>query len=91
MYKRPDLLSPDTVYRNKKTDRGCIRRKMLYCRAQLGLSQTDVSRAVGITRAYYSNIENGLMDPSVKLACKIADVLHTDWKSIYDKSIVSGR
>lgn len=40
--------------------------------ARGGHSQTDIAKACGITRAYYSRIENGQRIPSLAVAQKIA-------------------
>ncbi len=42
-------------------------------RANLGLSQEQVALALGISRPFYTQIENGTRDPSVKVALKIAN------------------
>ncbi len=43
------------------------------------LTHEEVANQVGIKRQYYSMIENGSRDPSVKVAKKIAAVLNVDW------------
>ncbi|MCI8916234.1 MAG: helix-turn-helix transcriptional regulator [Oscillospiraceae bacterium] len=53
-------------------------------REKRGLSQNDVSAAVGITQASYSNIEAGKRRPSVPIAKKIAAALGFDWTRFYD-------
>lgn len=54
-------------------------------RERKNLSQGDVSEAVGITQASYSNIENGKRTPSVPVAKKIAAVLGFDWTRFYEE------
>ncbi len=39
----------------------------------LGLSQEGAAKAIGISRSFYTQIENGTRDPSVKVALRIAD------------------
>ena len=48
-------------------------------RLKKGLSQEDVARAAGISRAAYTNIENGKRRPSPEVAQKIAKVLKFRW------------
>jgi|HigsolmetaAR204D_1030405.scaffolds.fasta_scaffold11736_2 putative transcriptional regulator len=51
------------------------------------LTHEEVANQVGIKRQYYSMIENGSRDPSVKVAKKIAAVLNVDWTLFFkDKS-----
>lgn len=47
--------------------------------ARGNLTHEEVAKQVGIKRQYYSMIENGSRDPSVKVAKKIAAVLNIDW------------
>lgn len=49
------------------------------------LSQEEISKAVDITQAFYSKIENGKRTPSVSVAKKIAAVLGFDWTRFYDE------
>ena len=53
-------------------------------RQQARMSQEDISKKVGISRAGYSNIENGKRRPSVTVAKKIAAVLGFDWTRFYE-------
>ena len=53
-------------------------------RQQARMSQEDISKKVGISRAGYSNIENGKRRPSVTIAKKIAAVLGFDWTRFYE-------
>lgn len=48
------------------------------------MSQEDISKKVGISRAGYSNIENGKRRPSVAVAKKVAAVLGFDWTRFYE-------
>lgn len=54
-------------------------------RERENLSQEEISKAVNITQASYSNIENGKRTPSVPVAKKIAAVLGFDWTRFYDE------
>lgn len=53
-------------------------------RQQARMSQEDISKKVGISRAGYSNIENGKRRPSVAVAKKVAAVLGFDWTRFYE-------
>ena len=52
-------------------------------RIKRGLSQTELARGAGITNGYVSQIERGLYAPSPKVAKLIAEVLHTDFDTIF--------
>jgi DNA-binding XRE family transcriptional regulator len=54
-------------------------------RVRIGKSQEDVARAAGITRAAYTNIENGKRRPSPGVAQKIAKCLGFDWTLFFTK------
>lgn len=60
-----------------------IRKKLREARIQAGLSPKDLAKAVGICRASYVNIELGKRNPSLKLAAKIASVLHKSIDEIF--------
>lgn len=47
--------------------------------ARGNLTQEEVAHRTGITRQFYSMIENGERTPSVKVAKKIASALGIDW------------
>jgi len=57
--------------------------KLAELRIKQGLSQTEFAKGVGITHGYVSQIENGLYAPSPKVAKLIAEVLHTDFDTIF--------
>ena len=46
-------------------------------------TQSYVAQKAHISRAGYSNIENGKRQPSVKVAKRIADVLELDWTVLF--------
>ncbi len=55
-------------------------------RTELNLTQEEVAKMAGISRPYYSMIENGRQDPSLKLAKKIAKILRSGVDALfYDK------
>jgi len=55
-----------------------VRREWLV-NARGDLTHEEVANQVGIKRQYYSMIENGIRNPSVRVAKKIAAVLNVDW------------
>ncbi|MED1951813.1 helix-turn-helix transcriptional regulator [Brevibacillus centrosporus] len=48
-------------------------------REQKGLTQEQAAELCGISRSYYTHIENQVKTPTVKVAKKIADALEFDW------------
>lgn len=48
------------------------------------LSQAQLSSIVGLSRAGYTNIENGNRQPSVPTAKKIAAVLEFEWSMFFN-------
>lgn len=60
--------------------------KLKELRKDKNLSQQQVADSSKISRAAYSNIENGVRKPSVDTAKKIADVLDFDWTEFYKNS-----
>ncbi|MBQ9252277.1 MAG: helix-turn-helix transcriptional regulator [Clostridia bacterium] len=54
-------------------------------RTKAGKSQEEVSKAAGISRAAYTNIENGKRRPSVGVAQKLGKTLGFDWTLFYTK------
>lgn len=48
-------------------------------RKQLNLTQSDVAKRANVSRASYTNIENGRRRPSPELAQKLAEILNFDW------------
>ena len=57
--------------------------KLIELRIKQGLSQTDLAGRAGITSGYMSQIESGLSTPSPKVAKLIAEVLRTDFDTIF--------
>lgn len=57
---------------------------LIEARQKKGLSQADVATKCGISRQYYSFIENGKRDSSVKTAKKIAAVLDVPWEKFFE-------
>ncbi|WP_420909340.1 helix-turn-helix transcriptional regulator [Aneurinibacillus migulanus] len=50
------------------------------------LTKTEVAKATGIKRQYYSMIENGVRNPSVEVAKKIADFLKFEWTLFFEEN-----
>lgn len=48
------------------------------------MTQKEVAEKSQIKRAYYTQIENGSRNPSVKIAKKIAEVLGCDWTKFFE-------
>ena len=51
-------------------------KNMRRIRFSKGMSQGDVSRAIGMDRGYISGLENGKRNPTLKNVEKIANVLN---------------
>ena len=47
-------------------------------REKAGLTQLELSNKVGVTRAYYADVERGRYTPSLKVLSKLAKVLCID-------------
>lgn len=47
-------------------------------REKAGLTQMELSSKVGVTRAYYADVERGRYTPSLKVLSKLAEVLGID-------------
>lgn len=57
---------------------------LVYKRKERGLTQGDVAKGCGISRQYYSFIENGKRNISIKAAKKIAAYYGLDWKDFFE-------
>lgn len=55
-------------------------------RKSKGLSQKELSDAVGVAQPTYCNIENGSRRPSPELAQKIAEALNFEWTRFFEES-----
>lgn len=47
-------------------------------------SQKKIAETVGISQAFYCEIETGKKRPSVRVAKKIAEVLNFEWTKFFD-------
>lgn len=60
-------------------------RKWLYeLRSHKKMTHEEVASQAGIKRPYYTMIENGNRQPSVKVAKRIAKVLDFNWTIFYE-------
>ncbi|MGN0710746.1 MAG: helix-turn-helix transcriptional regulator [Anaerovoracaceae bacterium] len=53
-------------------------------REENNLTQNALCKAAGMSQQYYSKIENGIRNPSISIAKKIAKVLGFDWTLFYE-------
>lgn len=51
-------------------------------RSQLGLSQSDVAKALHVTRGFISNVENGRVNMSMRLMVYYARLMHVSLDEI---------
>lgn len=58
-------------------------------RSELGLTQTAVAKACGVTHTQISYIENGKSDPSLALLAQLADALSTNPQALLSPEIFS--
>ncbi|MCD5324744.1 helix-turn-helix transcriptional regulator [Pontibacillus sp. HN14] len=49
------------------------------------LTQLEVAKQSNIGRAYYTQIENGIRNPSVSVAKKIASTLDFEWSIFFEE------
>lgn len=54
-------------------------------RTSLGFTHDEAAVLSGISRAYWTQIENGDRNPGVETAQKIGRALNFDWTFFYDK------
>lgn len=47
-------------------------------RKKAGLTQLELSGMVGVSRAYYADVERGRYTPSLKILSRLADILGID-------------
>ena len=52
-------------------------------REDRNMKQYDLAQEAGISRSYYTMIENGKKRPSPKVAKRIAKILKFDWTIFY--------
>lgn len=62
---------------------GRVRDKLVQLRKDHGMTQQDVATALGISRSFYGLIEQGLRNPPLPLARKIADLFNKTVDEIF--------
>lgn len=62
-----------------------MRRWLKEVREKAEKTQEKVADEAGISRSYYTNIENGTKTPSVKAAKQIAGVLNFRWENFFEE------
>lgn len=58
--------------------------KLAEIREKRGLKQIDIARAAGVSRVFYTQVENGDRIPSLKRAKPMADALGITLDEFYD-------
>ncbi len=53
-------------------------------REKADLTQEELAKDIEISRPYYTEIEKGLKNPSVKVAKRIANKLEFDWTIFFE-------
>lgn len=66
------------------------REKLIEIRKKQHLTHKAVASAVGISRSYYGHIENGLRNPSYKVASRIAEFLQCPIEDLFPDMIFFG-
>jgi transcriptional regulator with XRE-family HTH domain len=61
--------------RNARSEKLTIGAKLVRCRKERGLSQTELARRAGIPRSYVSRMENNHLTPGPRIAARIAATL----------------
>ena len=59
------------------------REKLSNLRKEAKLTHNSMAKKLGISRSYYTMIENGTRNPSLNLAFKIAILFNVDIKEIF--------
>ncbi|RIV26716.1 XRE family transcriptional regulator [Alicyclobacillaceae bacterium I2511] len=59
------------------------REKLIAARRSLKMNQREFADAVGVSRAYLSNIEGGKYFPSLHVARRISEVLNTNIEELF--------
>lgn len=60
-----------------------MRTALRRARLRAGLTQSEVARRAGLTRASYTNIERGYKNPSVATALRIARILNKPVEELF--------
>lgn len=67
-------------------DSRTIKRRMQGLRLDLNMSQSQISRKLGIQTSLYQKYEYGLMQPKISRALRIAEILQTTPQAIWGES-----
>lgn len=67
-----------------------MRNSLRTARLGAGLTQLEMARRVGLTRASYTNIERGHKNPSVATALRIAQVLNRPVEELFADELARG-
>ncbi|HHW57790.1 MAG TPA: helix-turn-helix transcriptional regulator [Clostridia bacterium] len=59
------------------------RKRLKELRKQYGLSVKDIANTVGISTSHYYKIEEGVRNPTLKIAKKIAEILEKNVDEIF--------
>lgn len=65
-------------------DRDLLGQRLRQHREQLGLSQQQVARQLGITRSTYAYYETGASYPRLPTLCKLAKLYHVSYEELLD-------
>lgn len=63
-------------------DRVLFGQRIRQYREQLGLSQQQVARQLGITRSAYAYYETGVSSPRLPTLCKLAKLYHVSYEEL---------
>jgi len=67
------------------------RNQLVAARKKAGLSQGEIARRVGVSRQFYSMVENGVKNPSLEVAFRIADALGADPRELFGDVLTEKR
>jgi putative transcriptional regulator len=77
----PGLGTPDSAGMRRRPQ--VLRTRLRVARAERGLSQAELARAVGVSRQTISSIETGQYCPSTVLALRLADALAAPFTELF--------
>ncbi|SDE00261.1 helix-turn-helix transcriptional regulator [Sporomusa acidovorans] len=60
-----------------------MRKELAIARENIGLTQVEIAKILGISRSFYGLIENGVRNPDYGLAKRIAKALKVSPESIF--------
>ena len=61
-----------------------MREYIIQKRKVIGMSQKDAAAKVGISQPSYCDIEHGKINPSIKTAKAIGELLGVDWTKLFE-------